>query len=367
MKRNFQNIIYITLLCIATIACKKENGPDAKDNFLNYEIPEVPVTDNYVVGAFYQDVPAFNANVTQVPILGKYNMLNGIVPPDIMTKHLQYAATGGLDYFLFSFRSAARDVSGFRRDSAIVSAYLSAATPTSVRFALAYNFSNDVFGISPNALLENDPVKLEQFFNDVEKVAAWMTDAKYMTVNNKKLLYIMNAHNLFSANNPAIYNTLRSRLSTKGVELYIVGMQDRWSPPGRYPFRFQHCVDAIFHQPFLPDGYDRFYLLPQIMDQNWKYSTKYFAEQMGVDYVPNIFPAYDWRIQNPSNQNPTVDRKDNGTLYKKLCNVAKMNASKSTRLILISAFNDWNNDAQLEPAQSYGDLYLNITKTQFKR
>lgn len=40
----------------------------------------------------------------------------------------------------------------------------------------------------------------------------------------------MNAHLLFSNNNINIYTALRSRLSALGIELYIVGMQERWSP-----------------------------------------------------------------------------------------------------------------------------------------
>jgi hypothetical protein len=44
-----------------------------------------------------------------------------------------------------------------------------------------------------------------------------------------------------------------------------------------------------------------------------------------------------------------------------------MNASSSTRLILIDSWNKWDEDMQLEPAASYGDLYLNITKQEFKK
>ena len=54
-------------------------------------------------------------------------------------------------------------------------------------------------------------------------------------------------------------------------------------------------------------------------------------------------------------------------MFKQLCNVAKMNASATTRLILIDSWNKWNEDMQLESAVSYSDLYLNITKQQFKK
>ncbi len=33
--------------------CNKEEGPNIDDYFLNYEIPEIPVTEDYQVGIFY--------------------------------------------------------------------------------------------------------------------------------------------------------------------------------------------------------------------------------------------------------------------------------------------------------------------------
>lgn len=363
------NKIPAILLCYVLFfatACSKEDGPSADDNFLNYEIPEVPVTENYTVGAFYYDIPNFNANVKEVPVLGKYNMPNGVVSPAVMTQHLAYATKAGLDYFIFSFRSPNRDANNYKRDSAIVQSYLDVAGEGSAKFALAYNFQNNTYGISATSPLENDGVKLRQFYNDFEKIAYLLGNDKYMQVNGKYLLYIQNAQNVFSNINPAIYDTLRQRMDALGFELYIAGMQDRWTPPARYSFRYKDCVDAIYHQNFRPDGYDRFYLLPQLIDQNWKYSKQYYADNWNIDYIPDVFPAYSWLIQTPTSLNPNVTREDNGEIYRKMCNVAKMNAG-TTRLILIDAFNKWDEDLQIEPAESYGELYLDITRTQFKK
>lgn len=369
--RNYCLYICFTFILSAILfSCKKsDEGPSADDNILNYEIPEIAVTANYTVGAFYYSFGSFNANITEVPAVGKYSMPNGVLSPTIMAKHIEYATKGGLDYFVFSFRSANRDANNYRNDSTLIKGFLDANTASSMKFALAYNFSTGTYGINTSAPLENDANKLEQFFRDIEKVAPFMGNNNYQKVNGKPLLYIMNAQVLYSNNNIAIYDTLRSRMSAKGLQLYIVGMQERWSPPGRYPFRFQRCVDAIYHQSYSAavNEWDRFYLLPQAMDQNWKYSKQFFADHYGVDYVPNISPAYNWKILNPASLNPNIARADNGALYRQLCNVAKMNASSSTRLILIDAFNKWDEDMQLEPGESYGELYLEITKREFKR
>jgi hypothetical protein len=351
-------------------SCTKENlGPAASENILAYTIEEVPVTADYNVGAFYYNFATFNTAITEVPVVGKYSMPNGLVPPAVMTEHINQAKTGGIDYFLFQFRSNSRDKSNYKSDSTLIKTFLDVNT-ANLKFALAYNFSSSTFAISNTAFLEKDPVKLEQFIQDIIKVTPEMGNANYMKVNGKTLLYIMNAQTIFSGDNPSIYKALRDRLSALGFQLYIVGMQERWSPPARYPFRYQGCVDAIYHQSYSSqlNDFDRWWLLPQAMDQNWKYSKNYFASSMGgIDYVPNITPAYNWKITQPASSNPNYPRTDSGAVYKKLCNVAKMNASATTRMILIDSWNKWDEDMQLEPAVSYGNLFLDITKKQFKK
>lgn len=362
-------LLYIASLFFSFSACvKKSDAPDASKNILNYEIPEVPVAEDYTVGAFYYSFTSFNSNITEVPVVGKYGMPNGVIQPAIMSKHIEFAGKGGIDYFLFQFRSASRDLNNYKADSTLIRTFLDANT-ASMKFALAYNLNTGTYGISNTAPLENDAAKLEQFFQDFIRVAPLFGNANYMKVNGKTLVYIMNAQNFYSNNNAAIYAKLRERLSALGFELYIVGMQDRWSPPARYPFRYQNCVDAVYHQSYSAqiNDWDRWYLLPQAMDQNWKYSKNWFAENIGVDYVPNISPAHNWKITQPNSLNPNYPRTDGGAMYRTLCNVAKLNASSNTRLILIDSWNKWDEDMQLEPANSYGELYLNITKEEFKK
>ena len=56
-------------------ACSKEEGPSVDDYFLNYEIPEIPVTEDYQVGIFYykgNDIttrPNGDANFTRWELL----------------------------------------------------------------------------------------------------------------------------------------------------------------------------------------------------------------------------------------------------------------------------------------------------------
>jgi hypothetical protein len=367
MKR-ISSTILVALASLVLFSCKKNDGPSIDDYFLNYEIPEVAVTADYTVGAFYYTWGTFNANIKETPVIGKYTGGSGNVLPAIMKQQIDTASIkGGLDYFVFSVRSFRKDNGNYRNDSVTVRRFVDANTDNRMKFAIAYNFNQGSYGLTNTNPIEVTAGKLDSFCRDIEAFVPYFQNANYMKVKGKYLLYIINAHQLISNDNPAVYKTLRTRLSALGIELYIVGMQDRWTPPARYIFRYQNCVDAIYHQSFISQlgSWDRAYVLPQMIDQNWQYSRKFFKEQMGVEYIPNISPAYNWFILNPTSNNPSVAR--NGNTYKKFCNVAKMNASEDLRLILIDSYNKWDEDMQLEPAQSYGDLYLDITRTQFKK
>jgi hypothetical protein len=218
MKKRIAFLTAGCLLLLFTACVKKDKGPSASDNILNYDIKEVPVTDDYVVGAFYYNFGAFNNNITEVPAVGKYAMTNGVVPPAVMSKHIEYAGKAGLDYFLFPFRSANRDANNYRSDSAVIKSFLDANT-ANMKFALAYNFSTGSYALSTTTPLEKDAVKLEQFYQDILRMAALFSNSNYMKVNGKALFYLMNAQVLFSNDNAAIYKTLRDRVAALGVQL----------------------------------------------------------------------------------------------------------------------------------------------------
>ena len=172
-----KKLITLLLMFVAIIqlnSCtKKSDAPTASDNILNYEIAEIPVTSDFNVGAIYYNFSTFNTAITEVPAVGKYSMLNGLVPPTVMTEHIQQAKRGGIDYFLFQYRSVSRDLANFRLDSTTIKSFLD-ANGANLKFALAYNFSSSSYGISNAAPLENDVVKLEQFFQDIIKMTTQM-------------------------------------------------------------------------------------------------------------------------------------------------------------------------------------------------
>ena len=368
--------------CKKWIFAKNNTGPSPQSNILAYTINEIPVTKNYTVGAFYYNNNSWNTAVQRVPVVGNYSMTNGAISPAIMATHIGQAVSGGIDYFLFAYRSPTKDNTNWNHDSTLIRTFVNANTAGSMKFALAYTVNSGALGISNASPLEKNATALNNFLTDFQRgAAAFLNNSNYMKVNGKTLLFIQSAENVFSNNDSVIYDSIRTRLSGMGFQMYLVGMQDPWSPPARYIDRFQGCVDAIYHNSLSGNAgltsWDRWYLLPQIMDQNWEYSRAYFRDSMGgINYIPDISPACNPQITTPGSTNPIYPRTDSGAMFRQLCNVAKMNAdtgANGIRMVLIDSWNQWQYDMQLEPdttnthsLPAYGELYLNIVRKEFK-
>jgi len=355
-------------------SCKKgKSDPSIEDQVLNYEIPITPPTRDYILGAFYTNMSGFSQNIVEKPVVGPYFMNNGVLtsvsdPASsglIMEKHIEFAKKSKLNYFIFPVRSANLDFNGYRTDSVLVNSFLNAANSADMSFALSYNLDAGKLGVSSTVPIENNGTLLESFYKDFQRMAFYFGKTNYMKVNGKTLVIINNAQNLNANNNPAIYAEIRKRLSALGFELYIVGMQDRWSPPARFYFRFQNCVDAMYEYNMIDTrDYDRYYLFLQNVDTGWKYWKELLAT-WNVEFIPSISPAFNSKISSPTSTNPNISRTADGLFYRKFCNVAKRNATASG-LVFIDSFNNWTSDTQIEPAESYGELYLDITRQEFK-
>jgi hypothetical protein len=377
MKRYFTYLAFGLCLLVSLFSCDKD--PSIDDNFLNYKIEKIPATKDYTLGAFYINYGNFNPAILEVPSVGKYNFTNGAPSPAVMASHIQQAAKSKINYFIFSLRSANANLTNYTQDSLLVRSFLNAPGNSDMHFALSYNLnigSNTASGqlpISNTAPIENFPAYLEGFYKDFERMTNFFKLPNYQKVNDKPLIIITPAQNLSSKDNPALYAELRRRVKAKGFDLYIVGMQDRWSPPQRFYFRFEKCVDAMYESKMVDagDSPDRVYLFPQLVDQNWQY-WKSYLKGVNIDFIPSISPGYNYTILNPSSKNLPLGRNAGGAsedekanFYRDFCNIAKKSAPDNG-LIFIDSFNEWRVDSQIESAESYGDLYLDVTRQEFK-
>jgi hypothetical protein len=366
-------INYLLILAVILIASCKKKDPSIDDYFLNYTIPEVPVTQDYIVGAFYYPFSTFNTNIQYTPTVGKYAYSNGIAPAGIMQQHIEQAATAKIDYFIYTVNSPTLSTSTYKNDSTAVNTFLTAPNSSKINFAVCYNLNSNTLGISNTVTLESNATKLESFYRDFQRLTYWMTKSNYQKVNGKYLIFINAAQDLNSNMDPnspgsdvPVYTEIRRRLTAMGFDIYIVGQQNQWTSPQLFYYRFQNCVDAMYETNMADNKgtLDRTYLFGPACDQNFAYWKK-MIESWNMEFVPCIQAAYNYQINTPTSTSLSTPRTADGAFYQTYTNVAKRNASKS-RLILIDSFNNFSMDTQIESTTAYGSLYLDITRKEFK-
>ena len=351
-------IIHFLFLLAAFFSCTEDAVVTDDDNILNYEVPFEPIISDYLVGAQYTRFVRRN-NVPEEPSIGIYN--GNVADPLVYEQHVNQANTAGIDFFIFQFRSA-NNSNLNNQDATYINDLQTASNSQDVNFALSYNFAN--MGLNNNRRIE-DAGLVQRFIDDFKLMIPFFNQPNYMKVDGKNIVYIFNSHVLHSNDNAALYQSMRDELSAMGVELYLIGMQNQWTPTLRFDFRFVNGVDAVTHSPYAivnQNDYDRFTYFHRIVNLAWEYHKDTWLSY-NIEYIPTIAPSVNLKIINSGSPTYVIDK--NEDWFRAHCNVARR-AVGTNKIVLLDSFNDWNKGTQLESADTYQNEYLNILREEFK-
>lgn len=352
------NLLLLISVLLVSFSCTEDDIVTGEDGILNYTIPNEPAEINYIVGAQYITA-GIRSTVPEEPSIGIYN--GNIGDPTVYEQHVNQAQTAGIDFFIFRFRSANNGTQN-SNDINFINGLQSAPNAQDVNFALSYNFGSMRLG-NGNRIEQKGLV--QTFIDDFKLMIPFFNQSNYMKVDGKNIVYLFNSHVLHSDDNSALYQQMRSELSSLGVELYLIGMQNDWTPTLRYDFRFVNGVDAVTHNTYATinrNFYDRIINFEKFVDIAWQYHKETWLDY-GIEYIPTISPSINLKIINPGININVFDKEE--TWFREFSNLARR-ASGKNKIVLIDSFNDWNRGTQLESANTYGDQFLQIVKEEFK-
>lgn len=351
-------IIYFLFIVTFFYSCTEDDVVTGEDNILNYEVPIEPVTSDYLVGAQYSQFVR-RSTVVEEPNIEIYN--GNVADPSVYEQHVNQANSAGIDFFIFRFRSA-NNQNQNSQDVSFLNGLQAASNSQNVNFAFSYNFGN--MGLNNNNRIE-DAGLVPRFIDDFKLMIPFFDQSNYMKVDGKNIVYIFNSHILHSNDNAALYQSMRNELSAMGVELYLIGVQNQWTPTLRFDFRFVNGVDAVTHAPYAiinQNDYDRYTFFHRIVNLAWEYHKETWLN-FDIEYIPTIVPSVNLKLINSGSPTYVIDK--NEEWFRAHCNVARL-AVGTNRIVLLDSFNDWNRGTQLESADTYGDQYLTILREEFK-
>ncbi|MDR2058070.1 MAG: hypothetical protein LBP83_07305 [Dysgonamonadaceae bacterium] len=385
-----------------------------------YDIPDVPVTEDYVVGVRYEVTDSgywFNKTTNKAelytghPVLGKYT-LNSFapnrMPSEALRQHLEWGKKAGIDFFIVGW-------GGFGWNDTLLREWGKLYDQDNqypqvvIRYDPGYMLNKSKLAEKPETsdTLQIDPLRMDSLRHDF--------DSLYTTVMTKPYAYknkngdpVMVFCNFVDkpAELRSLPNFIQEYRKIAGNKLWIMGeLGGNWTSPEKWGYRDATTIgpmkadtisnfDAVFITDVATDNYERWTGYYSFMDFNYNYWQERMRP-LGKEYIPIIFPAFDNKVREPSNNNfifprwdPQTDTpyvisaaagyQDSGEAreynmssykenpYKTAANVAKRNVGAS-RILLVYSWNDFRNGINLEPTTEIKEDYLDYTRQFFKK
>jgi len=420
-----KKIIYITgafiLLCLAFSCVDKSNVYEFPKDEYFYDIPEVPVTENYVVGVSYDTKSRDAVNnmwwdasilpsggnqlYTGTPELGEYDTKQDA---NVLRQHLQWGKEAGIDFFILSW-------GGHGYNDTILSTWEKmwqadqALPKVVIRFDPGYRFkgADTLMAKKPDGSWKS--LRMDSLRHDFDSLYlnVMSHDFAYKKRDdNKPVMVLTNFTNSGHITNAFEFTNILRNIA--GNNLWIMAeLQGRLTSPERWGYHAMNgyqgavsdgfvCADTIrsFDAFFITDAstdmFDRNMSLYSFTDYNYRYWQDRMTP-LGKEYVPTIMPAFDNLVNDANSSTYIIPRWDGSTNsayslssvktgiefnftnvkknpYQEFANVAKRVADKNpSRMLIIYSWNNYVNGTMLEPTVEYGQDYLNYTKQFFKK
>lgn len=334
------------------LSCRKPKEYLPPD--FNYEIPDIPVTEDVNLGAFYYSYQTtdWNKGLADTPVLNKYNPLDA----SVMEQHRKWADAAGINFFIFNWDSPTAN--------SLIDNFINNRSQ-SVKFVINYNVAHlKATNSAPLAGAKLATLKKEIY----DLAVKYMNSDSYYKTGNLPVLMFTPLNLAANAANSIDYSlvlpAIKDTLSKIPMNIYLIGEATTgWIPPQRLS-KSRDFVDGITLSNWATAVYDQYVFLPSYTDMNWANWRDTLGVTGKTDFIPCLFPAFNDKKLTPTSKNYDFPRTEK--FYKDFANVAKRNIGKK-RIVIINSWNDFQKGTTLEPAISYGESYLHLTRQFFKK
>ncbi|MCL1932956.1 MAG: glycoside hydrolase family 99-like domain-containing protein [Candidatus Azobacteroides sp.] len=409
MKKIFAILSILVLLAPVFIACEdKPNVYEFPTDEYVYDIPDVPVTEDYVVGVAY-DVKLRDTLYTDIwwdagkrahqlytghPVLGEYDLRQDA---DVLRQHLDWGKEAGIDFFVLSW-------GGHGLNDTILTnweqlyAQDNARPKVVIRFDPSYRFM-------AKDTLQLNRVQMDSLRFELDSLYTFVMqrDFAYKKSDGKPVMILCDFTNAVQIPRLNDFVTFLKGSETIGNNLWIMAeLGGGWTSPEHWGYNAANGYngpsdgtvradsikpfDAFFITDISHNNYDRFYSQYSYLDYNYRYWQDRM-KPLGKEYIPTVQPGFDDRVNTPGSDRYLIPRWKNGKAYvisssetgiqynlssftenpyQKWANVAKRNAGDS-RIIMIYNWNDFASGINLEPVTEFGTDYLQYTREFFKK
>ncbi len=254
---------------------------------------------------------------------------------EAIDRHINWAQQAGLDGFVVYWWHAA--------DQTSANFFRLLEISRGRNFHSAINFQGHIIpGVTYEDVVGNLSFILKLFRDD----------PNYLRINGKPLIFFSDMPRVPLPQNPVVvWSKIRAEVDPEHQSIWIAeGLDPSYLTvfDGLFIFKIDHACCPILHNNA----------------PAWAGWTRYYARQTGEPklWIATIQPGWDdtnWNQPDLREPSPSfaIDR-DEGAYYRETFDAVKYT---NPDLLLVNSFNEWVEGSQIEPGNSYGDLYLRLT------
>lgn len=296
----------------------------------------------------------------QGPIFGEYSSSETAVAE----AQIGYAADAGIDFLTLDYWPALP-----QQNSRIDSSFLRASNLSRIRFAVFYETWNLNFSANYGAT-DFDDETTDRFVADIKNIAVkYFYHPQYLRVNGRPVLFLYLTRTAVGGFDAAMAR-LRSELSD--LNPLIIGDEIFWkvtvdSAEAGHPIlttapqpKRISLFDAVFsynlYESEKPEHSGYGANSSFVADSNALYEQYRQAVNGAVPVIPTVIPGYNDRGVRPSLNHYAIPRQwsegaAEGSLFAELFDrLAVPNIDSRLPMVLITSWNEWNEDTAIEPA-----------------
>lgn len=285
-------------------------------------------------------------SIKDLPILGEYN--NSSLEPngidEVLQSHASMAKKAGIDFLIISHSGGSKP------------AIINCADKSNLKVTYLY----ESLIHSKRRIITSE--QHEKILDDIEETFDEMQDPSWLHIEERPVLFIYVTRVYIEIEK--FISSLRE-LSKKsiGKDIFIVGDELFWKDLDPERIRLFDAVTAYnMYQPGRFSEKNVNLTCDTYLDECAKMMASHAEEcnKLDVPLWPVAMPGYDDRRIRPEARHFPIPRLD-GEFFKKYLDQAKLFLNDKNHLC-ITSFCEWYEGTQIEPAKSYGDLYLNILR-----
>ena len=311
--------------------------------------------------------------LNQTPTLGEYDDRQ----PATIKQHMEWSKRANIGVWITSWFGP-----GSSTDSTMRSTILPTIEGSALKFALFYETANRVGSGIPSA---------KSVVDDIHYICDNFVDHRnYYHIDGKPVLFIYITRVLEKKDFlDEVIVLMRSTGSKRGVDFYLVGDHAFGEPPTESAYYFDYFNAITNYDVYGSLG--RFYVgqekLAQFYEQQAQWKVQ--AALQDCSFIPSVTPGFNDRGVRIEENHLPLSRKlspadDFGSLFRASLGHAMTQVDpKADNLIVVTSFNEWHEDTQIEPVtgsmtnepynytvgieyDGYGTLYLDILEMMTK-